>query len=344
MKVSKTNGLLTKKNAVPAGKSKSYGKVKLLRDSTREKSRASKDSFEARANKPVRGHTSADKRAVTPNGTSTALVNQQKVENLRQDKAYKQDTFRVHFKGDRLDDFTTTTTGNRLGGAHIDRSSWTQDQKKVSRHLSDELKSQSGFIPALNAHGTHGAEIAHVRRQAAGGLSDPLGAQPASVHYNIEDMAREEAMEKLHKKYGDLVRMKTTVYVHGDGTVKARREKIYFMNTATGQWEKKFDHLQDGHRGNIDKDEAKALKSKVSNLNPESQNVDLHPEWREIKPAKGIKPGTSVKSQADFVPPRNDTKDSPYFTDLKSGKTLLTGQAADLHMRAVLAEAAKNIK
>ncbi|MFY0565816.1 hypothetical protein ACN28E_18490 [Archangium lansingense] len=87
-------------------------------------------------------------------------------------------------------------------------------------------------------------------------------------------MAREEAEARLHEKHGDSVRMKSTVYIHESGplmgTVKARRHKIYFKDEK-GTWQRKLDHLQDGLRGDIDKEE------RLVHLAQFRQTQGLHP-------------------------------------------------------------------
>lgn len=125
-------------------------------------------------------------------------------------------------------------SGNPLSGARISRSGWSSDQTTINQDFGKKLMQDPEFIGAKNSKGYHGAEIAHLRAQHAGGLTDPLGAQSASWHSNVEDMAREEGQAYLAKQFGDNVRIKSTAYIHqsGDlaGTVKAARHKIYFRN------------------------------------------------------------------------------------------------------------------
>jgi hypothetical protein len=193
-------------------------------------------------------------------------------------KAYKDGTIRIHYKGER--DAHGFTTGNRLSGAKIDRGSWSRDQKAISRSLSARLQKDPDFTSAPNSSGSHGSEIAHARPQSEGGMTDELGAQPASWHFNVGDMAREEGQVELANKLGDNVRMKSTVYMHSEGpkvgTIKARRHKIYIRKDPSSPWGKKFDHLQDGHRGDIDKSEVKTLKTRIENLKADSPDVSLH--------------------------------------------------------------------
>lgn len=284
-----------------------------LRSSTIEKSQDSATRVVERSFAPPTGHMTATGRAVEDSvDPHTATRNQHNIDLLKKDKSYKEGAVRVHFKGGRNPD--GTTTGNLLAGAHMDRSSWSKDQTLVSQDLGERLKSTPGFIGAPHTDGTHGAEIAHIRAQHAGGMTDELGAQPASWHYNVEDMAREEGQRALAERFGDNVRMKSTVYVHhsGDlaGTVKARRHKIYFRQS-DGSWTKKFDHLQDGVRGNINKSEARALREQIKGLTADSPDVSLHGKMK-----KGIDPRSDISAQKSFRPTSNDSTTSPYFTDV----------------------------
>ncbi|WP_338847051.1 hypothetical protein V8J88_25210 [Massilia sp. W12] len=295
--------------------------------------------LQLRSTAPSR-HPNAKARAIDDlTAPHTGSANQLKIDQLKQLKSYKTGTVRVKFKGDR--DSSGFTSGTSLGGARIDRAAWTPDQKKVRDHLSAHLMSDSSFVPATNKTSKWGSEIAHSRAQHAGGLSDPLGAQPASVHSNIEDMAREEGQKRLKELHGDNVRIKSTIYVHesGDlaGTVKAARHKIYFKN-ASGDWEKKFDHLQDGARGNINKSEAEALKKHVSGLSLSSPTIGSR---------KGIQQTAPLPSGIMQRPKGNDTTQSPHFTGMTvfaSGKRKeLSKQDSHTFMSTILSKRAAKL-
>ena len=339
----KKNPLFTKFKPPPPRRS--------LREQTKKNTSETNARQLREAMKPSWGHATAQARAIDDSTSPLApLLNQARVKALKQGKAYKDGTFRIHFKGEKeavqhsFGTFNFTrdyTSGTPLSGARISRSGWSSDQTAINQDFGKKLMQTPDFTGAKNSKSYHGAEIAHLRAQHAGGLTDPLGAQSASWHSNVEDMAREEGQAHLAKHFVGDVRLKSTAYIHqsGDlaGTVKASRHKIYFRNN-DGNWEKKFDHLQDGARGNINKSEARDLKETVKNLSPNSPNVTLHLF------TKGILRNSSVSTQNKFVPKSNDTALSPYFTDLRarsphSGTTnRFAGQDASFVMKKFLSD------
>ncbi|MFZ6687623.1 hypothetical protein ACO0K0_07740 [Undibacterium sp. SXout11W] len=277
-------------------------------------------------------HMTAKSRAIDDNiSPNTEIKNGINLTALRAKKIYKTDVIRIHMKGSRSV-LSDTTSGVRLGGSKTKRGSWHLSQKRVSRRLSLRLLKQPGFIGAKHLKGTHGSEIAHARPQHAGGLTDPLGAQPASVHSNIEDMAREQGQAKLYRKYGENVRMKTTIYVHDggefQGAVKASMHKYYLLSS-NGVWEKKGEHLQDGLRGNINKSEAENIERKISSLSPLSPT---------IQGSKGLNLLSDIKDQINYRPNKKSlTQNSPYFTDVAVGSGLGQRQVGNNANNAVLA-------
>jgi hypothetical protein len=172
--------------------------------------------------------------AAPDHGTADpSLANAQRIAALLQNKAYKQGALRIHYKGVRTADGAT-----------------------------------SGLL--LNGILPHGVD--------SGGASHPstIELPGASAGARIEDLARTEAYAELFARFGDKVRMKSTVYLHEGGphagTVKASRHKLYFQNTQ-GQWEKKFDHLQDGARGPINRAEVLSLQHRIAALSPTSPTL-----------------------------------------------------------------------
>lgn len=130
-------------------------------------------------------------------------------------------------------------------------------------------------------------------RDAGGGTSgvllgpplDPAAVPLASAAAQVEDLAREEAYAALLAKYGAAVRQKSTVYVR-EQRVVAARHKLYFL-TSAGTWEKKFDHLQDGARGPINRSEVADLQRRIIALGPDSAAL---PEHTPIAPASVAPP------------------------------------------------------
>lgn len=163
----------------------------------------------------------------------SALENGRKIAALLLGKAYKQGTLRIHHKGVRSAD--GSTSGLLLNGSLP----------------PDAL--------AGDAHHPCAIELP--------------GANDAA---RTEDLARAEGYADLFARFGDKVRMKATVYLYDGGpqagTVKASRHKLYFQG-ADGQWEKKFDHLQDGARGPINRSEVLDLQRRITSLSPGSPTI-----------------------------------------------------------------------
>lgn len=299
------------------------------------------ERLEQRSQNPTSHHVNAMGRAISNDkAVDTFKTNQTQLALLKglSGKEYKSGTTRIAFKGKR--DSNDMTPGTKLAGAKISRGGWSQGLKTISESLSEHLKQQPGFIPASHNGGSHGSEIAHIRAQHAGGMTDALGAQPASWHSNVEDMAREESQAKLAKKYGDDVRMKSTVYLHKEGlfsgTVKASRHKIFLRDQTTKEWHKKFDHLQQGHRGNINKDEVKQLSERVSGLTSASPTIPSR---------KGIAKLSDISDQHAFKPRStgNDSARSPYFTDVEVGKKRYAGEEGSKILNKKIRKAREDI-
>jgi hypothetical protein len=248
-------------------------------------------------------------------------------------KAYKQGTTRIHWKGGR--DSSDKTTGLTPFITQRDGQGWSTEHEQARTKLSKDLMKRPGFTPLDNSSSRWGAENSHLVAGSLWAPNDALSAPAASVHQNTEWLAIEEGIKKLSGRSdlgGDL-RFKATGYVHesGDhkGTLKAARFKIYVGG------KKVFDHLTDGQRGNIDKREAKALKSQVSELRGTAPAVD--PEHSKHFGGKGTAKGVVGKpptlDQVKGTGSRLPSESSPMFTDVRSSKgATLTGSQAKTHV------------
>ncbi|UAA38766.1 hypothetical protein KIH87_19240 [Paraneptunicella aestuarii] len=249
-------------------------------------------------------------------GNPTTIANTGRVSSLSNNKDYKQGTVRIHWKGHREDNGTGRTSGIGVHTTQRSTSAWPSDSEAVRTHLSNQLMAKSGFTPLDNSQSRWGAELSHLVAGSLHGPNDELSAQAASVHQNTEFLAIESGLKSLREKHGDQVRFKATGYVHDSGehagTLKAARFKIYIGGR------KVFDHLTEGHRGNIDKDEATALRSHVSNLT--AQHAERRPQ--HSKHAGSQVPGPTAKGVHGNAPSRQDVADhipsvrNPMFTDV----------------------------
>lgn len=256
-----------------------------------------------------RGHMSATGRATVPDAKHPTSSPQPT------SKSYKTGTARYHWKGARsaggtsgIEPFITSRT----------KRAWTAEHKATRDRMGKILRDTvPGFA---NPFGDHAAENSHALAGSLYGPNDALSAPPASIHQNTEWLAAEEGIKKLHKDFGSSLRLKLTAYVHDkgrlSGMLKAARYKIMIRG------KKVFDHVAMGNRGNIDKNEARALRAKVAGLTAASPAVSLH--------------GTAPRGVVGAAPSLADAKHGHYasessrlFTDLKTpaGRSL-TGTAA----------------
>lgn len=275
-------------------------------------------------------------------GNPTTMANTGRVTSLSNNKDYKQGTIRVHWKGHREDNGTGRTSGIGVHTTQRSTSAWSSDSEAVRTHLSNQLMAKSGFTPLDNSQSRWGAELSHLVAGSLHGPNDELSAQAASVHQNTEFLAIESGLKSLREKHGDQVRFKATGYVHDGGehagTLKAARFKIYIGGR------KVFDHLTDGHRGNIDKDEATALRGHVSNLTAQSaESRPLH-----SKHAGSQVPGPTAKGVHGNVPSRQEVANhvpsvrNPMFTDVTARNQRLSKADSSNLMQAILNNARQN--
>lgn len=192
------------------------------------------------------------------------------------DKSYKMGTVRLHWKGFRHAD--GRTSGNTPFIGTRDNKAWSQPHADRRNALGSWLRINREGI--FNPFGmSHLAENSHLHAGSFLGVNDTLSAPPASIHQNTEWLAIETGIKGLKRKadhdptFGDL-RIKSTGYVFDSGPnkgwLKAARYKVYINER------KVFDHVTDGSRGNIDKNESRGLQQHVAALHKLSPMVSLH--------------------------------------------------------------------
>lgn len=247
------------------------------------------------------------------------------------DNSYKSGTVRLHWKGIR--DVNGLTSGNKPFVGVRDKKKWEEPHENKRNALGKLLPGRHPGI--TNPFGmSHLAENSHVHAGSFYGVNDVLSAPPASIHQNTEWLAIESGIKNLKRKadndpgFGD-VRMKSTGYVFDSGIykgmLKAARYKVYINGR------KVLDHVSDGMRGNIDKDESRGLQNKVSSLSKLSPMANLHGS-----PVKGVT-GTPPTLLDAIQGQRSGTSyKHPQFTDLQVGhNTRLTGATALSHMKSL---------
>lgn len=163
----------------------------------------------------------------------TALANGRRIDALLLGKAYKQGSVRIHHKGVRSAD--GTTSGLLLNGG-------------LPPDAAEGDARPPGVIELPGA--TEGALVEDQARTEA--YADLLA--------KFGDKVRMKATVYLHEGGPQA------------GTVKASRHKLYFQD-AQGQWQKKLDHLQDGARGPINRSEVVALQRRIGALSPDSPTI-----------------------------------------------------------------------
>ncbi len=275
-----------------------------------------------------------------PDSGESATLNSTRIEsNLvtqTNSKAYKEDTTKIHWKGGR--DSSGKTTGLAPFITERDGQGWSTEHEQARNKLSGDLMKRTGFTPLDNGSSSWGAENSHLVAGSLWGPNDALSAPAASVHQNTEWLAIEEGIKALSKRsdLGGELRFKTTGYVHESGehkgTLKAARFKIYVGD------KKVFDHLTDGQRGNIDAEEAKALKSHVEGLSSTSSAVNpAHSKhFGDTGPAKGVVGSAPTLSEVKGTGSRLPSESSPMFTDVRrSDNTTLTGGEAITHANSL---------
>ena len=237
-----------------------------VRRSGRDTSVASTQATEARSRArsaaPARAHPTSGGRALEPiAGASTAQANDARLALAAPSTPNSRPVMVVYggqpSPGGHLQ-------GMPLGGSHIDRGSWTQDQKNLSHRLGAMLAAE-GHSGAPHKGGVHHSEIAHHRQQATGGFTDSAGAVPASTGSNIQDMAYEESHAKIAQSLpSNQVREVNIASINAvgpdAGTLNSRTRDLFARSDTTGAYHLAQHQLQDGQRDMPDKKEVRALR------------------------------------------------------------------------------------
>lgn len=216
----------------------------------------------ARANEPSRSHVTAAGRALPPvAGQPSAELNAARLTVMGPGSASAGSVVVVY--GGR------TSPGGHLEGMgmtgpHIDRGSWSTDQTAISHELSARLKQVPGQYGAPHDGGVHFSEIAHHRQQGTGGFTGTLGAVPAAVGSNIEDMAFEESHRSIAEQVPDnLVREVNVARIRGGGegagTLESRVRYTWARSSDSQPHSLVSTHRQDGDRNMPDENEVRAL-------------------------------------------------------------------------------------
>lgn len=247
------------------------------------------------------------------------------------DKTYKNGTTRVHWKGPRGGD--DKTSGVEAHFTESYRGTWNKSHQKIRNQLGDRLNKTKTITPQSNGKSKWYAENSHLIAGSLYGSCDSLNAPPASVHQNTEWESIEEGIKILIKE-GKKPVIKVTGYLHESGEdkgcLKCARYKIYIDG------KKVFDHVADGKRGDIDKQEVSNLTRSVRELTKDSTEISSFG-----KPPNGLgdttRPTESEikKSSLASVDVNNTrTVSSPMFTDvlvkyLTGERRLTSGEAID---------------
>jgi insecticidal toxin complex protein TccC len=245
-----------------------------------------------------------------------------------QNKSYKQDggepLQRIKWKG--MTDDNGVTSGIPVYLTSRFGTAWSKSHIESARELGTWLKGK-GY--AGLSHGDkdelHYAENSHLIAGSLYGCNDELSAPSASVHQNTEWLAIEEGIKQIKDTK---VRLKATGYVKGNIMMFARY-KIFIGD------KKVFDHLSYGLRGNIDKDEARTLRIKVTNLTSKSPAVSLGTGVSKGIYRNAISKKTMEKSQAGKS--GNHAAFTSYTVYGNSGPRVSTGMAATKqHQKSVI--------
>jgi len=271
--------------------------------STKKRGRPSKVKNKQFGGLEMRVRANAD-----PNYSDTKSANDKQITQLKANKEYKNLTQRIHWKGER-NSSTKETFGISPKITKRKKDNWDiihiSKRNELGKHLTKNLH-YTGFK-------AHAAENSHLVAGSNYGPNDILSAPAASVHQNTEMLAIENAVKDLIKKGVNPI-IKVTGYVHSEGnlkgTLKASRYKIYIGG------KKKFDHLLDGSRSNIDLTEATYLENSVKGLTASSQDTNLHNKSKELS-------GNAVT-----VNKHGTSTTNKMFTDLLVENTYFTGQNA----------------
>lgn len=281
----------------------------------------------------------------TTSAMDTTQDNKSVMTPLLANKSFKEGTYRVHVKGARD---KAGTSGIRPYFTQSGTRAWTEEHETVRNALGARLMADKGFTPLNSGTSSWGAENSHMARKAMHGPDDVLNAPPASVHQNTEMLGIETGVEHLEKQWGDRLRVKITGYIHDEkqgtlaGTLKAFRYKIHLQDDQ-GEWNKVFDHIGSGLRGNIDQNEARGWRDQVKALTPDSKPL------RSLKqaPSGGFLPGKGVQgaapSESAIRKGSSSSALSPMVTDMRHGSTIFNRSQALSKMQNIVKARAKQI-
>ena len=237
-------------------------------------------------------------------GNPTSVKNQARIAELADNKRYKEGAIRTHFKGFR--DNQDMTPGIRPYIVESEPRNWTAEHREIRDAMSANLKRRNSFTPFENGSA---AENSHLWATSLGGPNDRTNAPPASIHQNTEFLAIEQGLKVLTEQHGDRIRSKVTGYIDPTtGELNSARYKIYHQED--GNWVKKFDHLTDGRRSNIDLEEARGLRDAVQNV-VNIPKIGAH----AAAVVKGIMINSTAPAREAILAGRGNSIFSPLYTD-----------------------------
>lgn len=300
-----------------------------VRSSTLQKRQQHEELMAARANEQSRSHVTAAGRALTPvDGQSSAELNRARLA-LAGPSSASPDSFLVVYGG-RVSP-GRHLEGMGMTGPHIDRRSWSTDQTTISHRLDARLRQVPGQQGAPHSGGVHFSEIAHHRQQATGGFTGTLGAVPAAVGSNIEDMAMEESHHALSKLVSDdQVREVNVARIRGNGegagTLETRVRYTHGRSSLSQHYSPAHTHRQDGDRNMPDENEVRDLTAAhtqaVLTAIGSTSAPPEPPQWRLSSTPTPYTPKYGVGTT-------NDAGHSDYFSGIRSPKgTWRTGPDA----------------
>lgn len=267
-----------------------------------------------------------DFRLAEPDGTPTKDVNKALVTDLIQNKEYKDDVLRLHWKGQRVNGLTP---GIEPFIRKRPADNWAPEHVQGRKDLSNKLADDPDRVPLSNGRGVWFAENSHLVAATLFGPSDQPSAPYAGHPQNSEWLMIEEGLKDLAETHGSsAIRFKVTGYLFNSGewmgTLKASRYKIYINGN------KVFDHLASGLRGNIDTDEGPKLREHVINLHAKSPVKNLH--GIQKRKLGGVSP--TLKELTKSVVSSSSTH--PYFTGGEENGLTMNRAQADARAKALV--------
>ncbi|THF49172.1 hypothetical protein E6C50_13095 [Flavobacterium supellecticarium] len=180
--------------------------------------------------------------------------------------------YRVHWKGNRDPKNERITSGIKISLTKRSTKPWTDEQREASNRLD------RNFVHSVVGAARRKSEISHALAGSLHGPNDVLSAHPASAHQNTEALAIETGLKNNPNR--SQLSLKVTHYVGSDGTLAFARHKIYHNTN------KVFDHISDGKRGDIDRNEYTDLERKVSEINASTPVLEYGRSLAPVNPVK----------------------------------------------------------